>query len=248
MNKDTLIELLIPHKENLTTVGNWDEYASKHNLPSYYSLRKVFGGWNEIRNAVGVKIKKKYDIDSLIEIGKKHREHAKTIRLWNKFASNENGIPSPGQILTVFKDWSSFKKAINVESVRATKYTKIDIKKMLEEHKEFFISRSQWDTYAKENKLPTYKTIRNYYSYEEILNIVEKKKTFNLSKDELIELTLRKEYFYKFLNSSKTKWDEFARANNLPSSYKYIQTFDTWLKAKEEIDNAYLINSRGTDE
>lgn len=79
------------------------------------------------------------------------------------------------------------------------------------------------------------------------MDIVGKKKVFNLSKEELIKLTLKPEYFYKFLNSTKTKWDEFARENNLPSSYKYIKTFDTWLKAKEEIDKAYLTMSKGTE-
>lgn len=248
MNKETLIELLIPHKEHLTTVGKWEEYASKHNLPSYYSLRKFFNDWNEIRSALGTEIKGKYDRNSLIQIGKEHKEHAKTIRMWKDYSANQTlDLPSLGQILTVFKDWSSFKNAIGVENERTPKYTKQKIKEVLEEHNEFFISRSQWDIYASENKLPTYKTIRNHYTYDEILDIVGKKKVFNLSKEELIKLTLKPEYFYKFLNSTKTKWDEFARKNNLPSSYKYIKTFDTWLKAKEEIDKAYLTMSKGTE-
>ncbi|MGN8845230.1 hypothetical protein ACTNDN_20720 [Niallia sp. HCP3S3_B10] len=249
MNKEILIKLLRPHKKHLTTVEKWDDYASKHNLPSYYSLRKVFSDWNEIRSAVGAKVKEKYDRESLIKIGKEHKEHAKTIRMWNDYSSDKRlGLPSPGQILTVFKDWSSFKKAIEVENERSPKYTKQRIKEILEKHKEFFVSRAQWDIYASENKLPTYKTIRNHYTYEEILQIIEKKKVFNLSKEELIKLTLKREYFYKFLESTKTKWDEFARQNNLPSSYKYIKTFDTWLKAKEEINKAYLTKLEGTEE
>jgi hypothetical protein len=230
MNKDTLIELLEPHKQHLTTTKKWDEYAKEHNLPPSVTLIYHFDSWSNVKNAFGVFVKKniKYTKSELVEIGKKHQEYFHRKLIWDKH-SVEHGLPASATYIKRFGSWQKAKEQIGLRNVKRKNdiYTKEMLEKVLKEHGKNFINRKQWDEYAKEHRIPTWKTIKKHFEYAEILDFAGK------GKKELIRIALQHQEH--FLNSSMTKWDEYAAENDLPSSNKFHKVFGSWNKAKTEV-------------
>jgi hypothetical protein len=232
MNKEQLIKVLEPHKDALSTVKKWDEYAEDHNLPPSVNLIYHFGSWNNVKRAFHLPIKKhSYSIHELEEIALQHKTKFIRKNIWDSY-SKEHKLPASSTFIKAFGSWQNVKKHIGLEVEKRKKdlYTKEDIKKILIEHGKHYENRKQWDEYAKKHKLPTYKTLKKHFDYEEILSIVQK--TPKTKED---YLKIAKEHKEIFLRSSMKQWDEYAKANNLPSSFIYYKAFGSWNKAKNEL-------------
>lgn len=227
-----LIRTLQKHKHALTTVKGWDKYAKEHNLPPSVSLIYAFGSWNAVKQALGLPAQKnKYSIQELEEIAEQHKEHITGKLAWDEY-SKKNHLPSSSTFIKVFGSWNQFKKHIGVQQEKKKRsiYDKEIIVQILKEHAEHYINRTHWDEYAKEHKLPTYKTIRNYLTYDELATLVNKK---GFSKEELIKIAIQhQQYFFPL---SMKKWDRYAKENGLPSSFIYFKSFGSWKRAKGEV-------------
>lgn len=234
MNKNIAIELIEPHKDKLTSVAEWDAYASENMLPSSSNLIYLFGSWNNLKKHFSLKIRKPaYTKADLEIIAIKHKDFFVSKPIWDEYSKKKN-LPASATFISAFGSWRNLKDILGIKSVRVKEsYKKETLKKILKEHASNFINRHQWDIYAKENKLPTYKTIRKHFNYDEILKIVEKPKRINFSKEDLIKIAL--EHQDIFLHASMLKWDNYAKEKRLPSSGTFHKKFGSWRRAKHEI-------------
>ncbi|QCJ45503.1 hypothetical protein FAY30_26555 (plasmid) [Bacillus sp. S3] len=235
MNKTEIKKLIRPHKNKLTTAKEWDVYAKEHELPSSFNLIYIFGSWNETKKTFNLSGQKaSYTFAELKQIATEHKEYMRSKPTWDQY-SKEKGLPASATFIKAFGKWSELKQFIGLsgEKRKSDIYSKEHIKSILNEHAAEYQSRQQWDVYAKENKLPTYKTIKKHFTYDEILEIVGKKKTFNFTKSDLIKIAL--EHKDIFLKASMTVWDEYASEQRLPSSHTFFSSFGSWRIAKHEV-------------
>lgn len=235
MNKETLLELLEPHKQHLTTVKKWDVYAKEHKLPPSVNLIYHFKSWSNVKEAMRLpQLKKTYTFEQLETIAFSHKEHFLRKSIWDEY-SKEHGLPASATFIKAFGSWQKIKEHIGLvnEKRKNDLYSKEDIQMVLKEHAEHYLNRTQWDEYAKEQRLPTYKTIKKHFEYDEILDIVGKEKPSPHSKVNLIKIALEHQDY--FLHSSMAKWDVYAAQNKLPSSFIFYKVFGSWQKAKYEV-------------
>lgn len=235
MSKSEVKKIIRPHKKNLTTAKEWDVYAKEHKLPSSFNLIYIFGSWNETKKAFNLSGQKaSYTFDELKQIATKHMEYMKSKTVWDQY-SKENGLPASATFIKAFGKWSELKNYIGLtsEKRKSDLYSKEQIKSILTEHATQYVNRQQWDIYAKEHKLPTYKTIKKHFDYDEILVIVGKPKTINFTKKDLLKIAL--EHKDVFLKSSMTTWDGYASKHKLPSSHTFFSGFGSWRNAKNEV-------------
>ncbi|MCM3216731.1 hypothetical protein M3612_19790 [Niallia taxi] len=162
-----------------------------------------------------------------------HIDHIEKSTSWSKFY-RDNKLPSTQTYLSVFGTWENLRKELGlIVKKKRDVISKETIKDILKKHGNAFQTRKQWDEYAQEHKLPTYKTILKHFTYEEILGFAGKLKQRNFSKEELISLALK--HRQSFISSSMTKWDEYAKEHILPSSRQFNWVFGSWSEAKHEI-------------
>jgi hypothetical protein len=230
-----LIKILTPHKEFLSTTTKWDDYAKEHELPSSANLIYQFGTWNQLKKLLGLTTQNQsYSLKELEEIALKHKEKFTTIKEWDTHVK-EQSLPSAMTYIKAFESWRKAQSTFGItnEKKRKDKYSKDEIRTILIEQSQNFTNRKQWDEYAKEHKLPTFKTIKKYYSYDEILELVGKNKTFNLTTDDLAKIAWK--HKGEFFSMSMSEWNTFASDNDLPSSDSFSRHFGSWKKARHDI-------------
>ncbi|MDC3424266.1 hypothetical protein NC797_07060 [Aquibacillus sp. 3ASR75-11] len=237
VSKDGLLSELEPHKRFITTVRSWDSYAKEHALPPSVTLIYQFGSWNNLKDKLGVKknIRNQISHEHLLDIAKEHTEHFTSKRNWNEYAK-KNGLPSQATYIKEFGSWNKVKDLLGLahtEPVRLPNYTKKDIESVLREHGKNLQNRAQWDEYAKEKGLPTYKTLRKHFSWEEILGFSNVNRTFKYSRDKLISVAKR--HYEVFAPASMNAWNEYAKEHSLPTTAAYLRVFGKWKKAKVEV-------------
>lgn len=229
-----LINQVEPHIKNLTTVRSWNKYAKEHELPSAVTLIHYFGSWNNVKQALGLKTIQGLNKDELLTIAKKHSKYFTSRREWREYAK-ANQLPTDITYINVFGSWNKVKDILQMEYVPTQKpiYSREQIIKILKVHGKNLENRTQWDEYAKEHDLPTYKTIRTYLTWDEVLKITGTKKKRNFTEEDLIEIA--KKHYYTFMSASIRSWNHYAKEHELPSSYVFIRKFGTWKKAKIEM-------------
>ncbi|MEH6988430.1 hypothetical protein [Cytobacillus firmus] len=233
MENEELLEQLEHHKSEITTAAHWNSYAKRAGLPDSNRLIANYGSWNKLKRMLGLPVTNtSYTPIEIRKIVKKHKNYVRTQSVWDLYA-REHSLPSSKTLIKSFGTWSEVRKYVGNKRERKPTYTKKEIKDILKNHAPNFQNRTQWDVYAKENKLPTYKTIKKFFDYEEITRILNKEKKINLSKDDLRRIALKHKDV--FLASSMAKWDIYAFENNLPRSSTFHKHFGSWNKSKNEI-------------
>ncbi|KAA6446983.1 hypothetical protein [Bacillus swezeyi] len=227
------------HKNHITTVTKWDEYAKQNDLPSAAQLIHAFVSWSNLKTELGLSksSNKGYPFtkEELIQIAIDHSEHFTTIRKWNEYA-RDHQLPRHMSYVNAFGGWNEAKKEMELkitEDKKAPTYTKEQLRRILEENQRYFINQSTWNKHAKNNKLPYYLTIRKHFSYDEIVKITNTKKNKGHTQKDLLEILIdHREFFFK---SSLKKWDKYAREKYLPSSTTIYRAFKGWKNAKIEL-------------
>lgn len=236
MNTKQLIELLKPHKNYLTTVKKWDEYAKEHGLPPSVTLIYHFESWNNVKNTFNLPVRSRNLSKSDLEkIALQYKPYFERKSIWDEY-SKKHSLPTSSTFIKVFGSWTNVKVFVGVNSEKKKRdlYSKEDIRKILMKHAKNYESRKQWDEYAKEHRLPTYKTIKKHFEYDEILDIVQKEQRRTPWKiDKLMKVV--KKHKQVFLDSSYSQWNEYAKINQLPSSFVFHNAFGSWNAAKTEI-------------
>jgi hypothetical protein len=237
MKKEMLLEIIKQHKQHMTSVTEWDVYAKEHKLPPSYKLIYHFDSWSNVKDALDLpQLKKTYTFEELEMIAIENKQYFLRKSIWDKY-SKEHGLPASSTFINAegFGSWKKVQEHIGLENEKRKNdlYSKDDIETILKEHAKHYINRTQWDEYAKEHKLPTYKTLKKHFKYDEILSIVNKKKPSSLTQDDLLKIAL--EHQDHFLHSSMKKWDTYATDNKLPSSDVFHKKFGSWRKAKNEV-------------
>jgi hypothetical protein len=225
-----MLNILKQHKEHITSVRNWERYAKEHSLPSSSSLIKLFGSWNELKVQLGITTNKKYSEKELLDIAKKHSKYFTTYSNWNEYAT-KHGLPVSTTFLGHFVSWNDVKRRLGIPISTRRKYSKEEIKKIIEEHREYFTSKLKWDEYSTENKLPDYRTIRNHFSWDEVQDIADVKKRHNYTQAELLNIARKHASHF----TTMKRWDEYAKENDLPSSMNYYRKFGTWNNVKAKL-------------
>jgi hypothetical protein len=228
--EEELLQSLKNFREHLISPLEWEKLRNKTSqpLPTVEEILAVLPNWKTILEHFELKPKRNYTEHELLEIVEHYKEHLTSARQWNVFADKLN-LPKSITLIKRFGSWSTLKQLFNLpESSYApisSTYSKNEVIQALKEHGKHYTNRQEWDSYAKEHSLPTYKTIRNYLTYDEMKSFVKSK---NYSKKELIDIALKhREYF-----TTVKKWNEHAKEHDLPSSVTYHRHFGSWKKAK----------------
>ncbi|WP_058306269.1 hypothetical protein [Gracilibacillus massiliensis] len=222
------------------TVTQWDKIAHHYNYPSSARLIYTFGSWNAVKQRLGFKgNKRRYSEQELINIAQNHKKHFTSKRKWREYALN-NDLPSELIYIQHFDSWNKAKEIVGEPLSRETnpiKYSKEDVTQIIKKNRSYFTSREDWDKYASYNKLPSYLTIKKYFSWEEVMNIAGVPVQYKYTEEELKKM-LQKEH-KKFLTSSIREWNEYAKDNHYPTSIVFIKRFKTWNQAKEAIEKMF---------
>lgn len=236
-SKEKLLQDIKEHKQELTSVIHWDGYAKEHNLPSSGELIHLFGSWNAVKSSLSLPVfKRGYTEKELLEIAISHKDKFKSKSLWNEYYK-KNNLPSPNTYINVFGSWKAIQQKLGIDGKeRKDIYSKTELIGVLKKHKDYYVNRKQWDIYAKENRLPTYKTILKHLNHDEILFITGKQKVYNNTEEELISIAIN--HFEHF--TSMKAWNDYASELKLPTAYTYIRRFGTWNKAKHKVRLRYF--------
>ncbi|PGT80572.1 hypothetical protein [Bacillus sp. AFS040349] len=242
-NKESLLKVLEKHANHLTTARGWTDYVKEQDqiLPSSGTLINHFGSWNDVKEALNIKggfyKERVYDKETLLTIAGEHAEYFTTKSKWNKYAKEE-GLPSTSTYIKMFESWNKVKEELELkptdEQAGSQGYTKEEIEQVLQVHGKNIVTRKQWDEYAHEHELPTYKTLKKHFTWEEILSYsnVKKKKT----RQELLDIA--KKHYEVFASASMNIWNEYAIKHSLPSAHFYFKEFGSWKKAKVAVIKA----------
>ncbi|MFC0273732.1 hypothetical protein ACFFIX_20305 [Metabacillus herbersteinensis] len=101
--------VLTTHGKNLVNRKQWDEYAHKHKLPTYKTLKKHLD-WDEILEYSNKKKKFNLTNEELLKIALKHSETflSASMSSWNDYA-RENQLPSSTTYYRAFGSWKQAK-------------------------------------------------------------------------------------------------------------------------------------------
>lgn len=162
-DKETLMKLLLPHKEYLTSVRAWNEYSKEHNLPHSATLINQFGSWNSTKAAFSLEESKpqrpkKYSAEELLVTLENYHDKFTTINGWDDFAS-KNELPA----------FSTFERYLGRELIEektgmVLEWNEDKLKHIILTH---FPSTpptvSKWNEVAKQHNLPTHMTIVRHF-------------------------------------------------------------------------------------
>ncbi|WP_066418239.1 hypothetical protein [Sutcliffiella cohnii] len=233
LEKKQLVDKLLPHSKHITTVRDWDNYAREHSLPSSTKIIKMFNTWNEFKNNLMIDTNKQpYTSSELLKIAEKHKKYLTTYQSWNEYAK-KNGLPVSTTFLAHFKcSWNEFKRklAIPISSPNWSKYSREEIEEVIQNHSQQFSSKLNWDSYSKKNNLPDYRTIKNFFTWEEVQRKANVKINKIYNEEEL--LAIAKEHSIHF--TTMKKWNEYAKEKGLPSAIVFYRKLGAWnsIKAK----------------
>ena len=109
-----------------------------------------------------------YSTTELINIALEHSKLFTTVAVWNEHAKSNN-LPFHSVFTDRFGSWNAAKKAVGLNvSKREPIYTEPMIHKIIQDNKEYFKNQKTWEIYAKKNRLPRYRTLIKFYSWNEI--------------------------------------------------------------------------------
>lgn len=230
---DQIERVLDYHKDHLKTAYHWEEYLKDNtSLPPVEEVLSKYTKWKNLRKSLNISVRvPSFREDELLEIAKHYQEKFTTVRGWDSFA-DIYGLPKSVTYIKQLGNWNEIKEKLNFVPTSRDDYnysnSKESIISVLKEHGSEYTNRTDWDVYAKENSLPTYKTIRKYISYDELKTIVKSNRYTN---EELIKIARDHRENFTSIN----KWNEHARENKLPNATTYIRRFETWKNARIKV-------------
>lgn len=166
---DELIELAKKHHEYLTSVGKWNEYARKRNLPHSSTFIQRFGGWNILKERLELETNEqhrpqKYSTEELISILSEHKNAYTNIFSWNQYAMKHK-LPTHW----VFERHLGIEKIQQITGMKL-RYTKENLKELIrQQFPEKPPSVNQWNERIKQINLPSAATIiRKFGSWKQM--------------------------------------------------------------------------------
>lgn len=235
-----ILDLLEYHKTHVSTAREWDEYAKKKNLPSSFELIHLFGKWNNVKEYLKIEpVKKFYGKDILIDIAKEHSNYFTSQRKWNEYAMLHK-LPLAITYIKAFGKWNNAKEILNLPPSPITapmEYTKEEILKIVREHGAYMESKQKWDEYVKGKRLPTYKTLKKHFEWDELLELAGKEIRRQYTREDLINIGIK--HYEVFGSASRSRWTDYAKVHSLPSAQTYYREFGGWKNAKIAVLKAY---------
>ncbi|UOQ43759.1 hypothetical protein MUN89_18025 [Halobacillus salinarum] len=163
-----------------------------------------------------------------MQIAKNHLRHFTTIKEWDRFAK-ENSLPKAKVYISVFSSWTQVKKELNVTPYqRKKKYSLNQIEEIIKVHKQHLTSKENWDAYAKDQKLPSYLTLIQFYKWEDIKRLANQPIRYNYRKEDLMKIAKQNKFEFTTMNN----WNRYAKKYKLPYAATYVRKFGSWRKAK----------------
>lgn len=156
---EELWKIISKHKQALTSVGEWNQYAKKYSLPHSQTLIQRLGSWNIIKERLNIQINeqhrpRKYGEKELLEILENHGNAYTNIHSWNTYA-RQHKLPTHG----VFERYLGLERLEELTDFKS-EYTKKDLKKVI---LEYFPEKpptvNEWKIVSRDKKLPSFTTI-----------------------------------------------------------------------------------------
>lgn len=160
----------------MTSRKDWDRFAREQGLPSSYTLMKHLGSWRSVKEYYNVPTRRRIlvDEDRLSELLMNHKEFMLTTVSWDEYAVKHE-LPSSRTIINHFGSWTNAQLKIGIDPTpkfAPQSYEREEIIKKLKAHPKSYQNQLQWNSYAKLNNLPAYKTIRKHLTFEEFQQLV----------------------------------------------------------------------------
>lgn len=188
---------------------------------------------------------KKQKKETLIAIAKQHPEPFMMRTKWINYAK-ENGLPTDTTFLKRFetKLWSECVCKVFGDELEeyvpnpkiTVNYSKELLTSIARQHAKHFMVRLRWNNYARENGLPKDTTFLSHFNlkgWSECINqifgdelekyVANPQTPISYSKESLTAIA--KQHTEPFM--SKTRWEEYAKENSLPSSTTFLRQFET---------------------
>lgn len=189
--KQDLVQQITPHQQHLKKMIGWEAYRKEHpelELPHSNTLRKYFGSWYKVKELFDLnpKTNKKVSrkgwpekpLNEVIELLKPHVFALEgSPRNWDEYRRTKKltkALPGSFMIIYIFGSWNEMKKVFSLEtkeSKRKHDYTTEQIREIVEKYAPDVFRARSWERFRKEHptlSLPTYMTILNYISKEEL--------------------------------------------------------------------------------
>jgi hypothetical protein len=116
--KEYLINIAKEHGAFMTSVSEWNKYATHNKLPTGATYSYHFGGWNNFKktyldseSTLNKRFSPSFTPTELTEIAWKHKEHFTTMKEWTTFAL-ENNLPTSKVYIYSFDTWNKAKELL----------------------------------------------------------------------------------------------------------------------------------------
>jgi hypothetical protein len=234
----SIIKKVMPYKKFITSAKKWNEFAGD-DLPDSQTIIYHFGKWNNFKKELGIQSTEEAKRQKYIEIARKHIGHfSKSASVWKQYA-RKNNLPSLNTYINVFGSWANAQKAVGVKlekiEEKVYKYDRDELIQIAQEHIDYFVHSSLWNTYAKEKGLPSQFAYINEFGSmleaKKAIGIKDIPTRLNYTKDYL--LTIAKEHIHHF--TTEKNWDRFAKENGLPRYRAYVKAFGSWNNSKRYV-------------
>ncbi|GGM34613.1 hypothetical protein GCM10011351_20760 [Paraliobacillus quinghaiensis] len=223
------------------TVRSWDELAERKGLSRSSVYIQRFGTFNEAKIKAGFDIEQKqqrkplYTKQEILSIIKQHKEaladQTYLKKSWESYRKNQKiALPTYQTIMRHLK-YDELNELLQRPKQRYNQSDEQDLIQIAKLHAAHFTTHMHWDMWAKKRKLPTSDVyIYHFNGWEQAKRKVFGQTSKEQKKEELKQLArLHSSYF-----TTTTKWDQYAKKENLPRTNQFIYHFGTWKEAKKQ--------------
>ncbi|MDQ0273489.1 hypothetical protein [Cytobacillus purgationiresistens] len=151
---------------------------------------------------------------------------------WDVYAK-EQKLPRAQTIIKRLGKWNEIKDKLDIRTYdqnRPLKYTKEELIEILIQHKHFFKNSYQWNVYASEHNLPTFKVFETYLGKVKMEEILEK--PLSIGMNEIADMI---KTHFPSQPPTYAEWNELAKVQPVVSTSTIIRYFNGWNNMKARV-------------
>ncbi|WP_028393966.1 hypothetical protein [Bacillus cihuensis] len=159
ISDEELLKIAEEHKDKITSVNKWNQYAKENKLPHSQTFILRFGSWNDLKAKLNLETNRqhrpfKYGVEELKSILKEHSKEYTSINHWNQYAI-EHKLPTHSVFerhlgLLMLEELTPFRDRVSKENLK-------DV--ILMHFPDSPPTMTEWTMVAKDMGLPSTSTI-----------------------------------------------------------------------------------------
>lgn len=200
---------------------NWENYAEKHGLPDYETIKDEFKTWKQFKKEV------------YLYIAKKHRDYFYTPKYWDNHAV-ENKLPEAKNYRALFGNWKAAQVLVH-KGLTPDEIKQEFLISIAKRYPQYLQTQKEWDGFAEKNDLPISATFKNHFSkWNKVIELVtgEKVKEKRYTKEGILKVLAE----HKRHLITQESWKQHAQEHDLPSVNTIVKHFGSFNAVKEQLD------------